>query len=94
MSKVITLTGLHQASSLKGWDECKSVEAKDSAGKPVVRCAGTKAITLSGTGSSRGKHCKRVKMKNGKTRCRCGNRFVKSSRCSKSSRGRTPRGNN
>jgi hypothetical protein len=49
MPKVITLTGMHQASSLKGWDACDPKETRDSRGNAVVRCAGTKAITVAGT---------------------------------------------
>lgn len=80
MTKVITLSGMKQSSSLKGWDKCAPVEVAAEDGTPVIRCGDSKAITLSGGGS-----CKPAwkKMKNGKRRCRCGNRFVKSELCSR-----------
>jgi hypothetical protein len=104
VTKVITLSGMRQASSLKGWDECEPVEAVGEDGKTVVRCGGTEAITLSGTHSDAelteiakrdlrkrypgirlaGRSCTPTwkKTKRGR-RCFCGNRFVKSSACSR-----------
>jgi hypothetical protein len=103
MPKVITLSGMRQSSSLKGWDKCDPIEGFDDHGNKVVHCAGTKAITLSGTHSDAeltenakrdlkkrypgirlgAASCKPKwkTMKNGKRRCHCGNRFVKSAAC-------------
>lgn len=77
MQKVITLSGMHQKGTLKGWDKCDPVDAKDSKGKDIVRCAGGEA-TLSGAAPA----CKPTwkKTKRGR-RCVCGNRFVKSAAC-------------
>jgi hypothetical protein len=60
MPKVITLTGMRQASALKGWDACDPQETRDSRGKAVVRCAGTKAITLSGQRPCKGPRCTKL----------------------------------
>lgn len=103
MTKVITLSGMRQASSLKGWDKCDPVEAVGEDGKTVVRCGGVEAITLSGTHSDKelteiakddlrkrypgirlAGSCKpRWKTTKRGRRCFCGNRFVKSSACSR-----------
>ena len=79
MEKVITLSGMDQSGSLKGWDKCDPVEAVDSKGKAIMRCAGTQALTLSGVRSCKPRW---KKTKRGR-RCRCGNRFVKSTACSR-----------